>query len=156
MNQIKAWYFGLAEREQRMVLWGGVAAAVLAVAGLVLQLGASVAKAEVRVRQRREDLAFILAATPRIQALPAARPGESLAIAIDRMAREGGLADRLAAVEPAANGALRARFAGAPFDSLLLLLARLQQERGVEAGTASVTAAGEPGLVDATFVLHGR
>ena len=76
-----------------------------------------------------------------------------LAIAL---AREGGLADTLAAVEPAANGALRARFTGASFDALVLLLARLQKERGVEAETASVTASGEPGLVDATFVIRGH
>lgn len=153
---LKSWYFGLSERDQRVVLWGGAAAAVLAVVGLILQLGASVTRAEAGVQSRRDDLAFILAATPRIKALPAARPGESLAIAIDRMAREGGLADKLAGIEPAANGALRARFTAAPFDALVLLLARLRQERGVEAGTASVTAVGEPGLVDATFVLHGH
>jgi type II secretory pathway component PulM len=154
--KLQDWYRQLAEREQRMVLWGGAAAAVLVVVGLILQLGASVAKAEERVQRRREDLAFIVAATPRIQALPAARPGESLAIAVDRMAREGGLADTLAGVEPAANGALRARFTGAPFDSIVLLLARLQKERGVEADTASVTAAAETGLVDATLVIRGR
>jgi type II secretory pathway component PulM len=154
--KLQDWYRQLAERERRMVLWGGVAAAVLVVVGTTLQLGASVAKAEERVQQRREDLAFIMAATPRVQALPAARPGESLAIAVDRMAREGGLADALAGVEPAANGALRARFTAAPFDSVVLLLARLQKERGVEADTASVTAAAETGLVDATVVLRGR
>ncbi|HET8691568.1 MAG TPA: type II secretion system protein GspM [Steroidobacteraceae bacterium] len=154
--KLQDWYRQLAERERRMVLWGGVAAAVLVVVGTTLQLGASVAKAEERVQQRREDLAFIMAATPRVQALPAARPGESLAIAVDRMAREGGLADALAGVEPAANGALRARFTAAPFDSIVLLLARLQKERGVEADTASVTAAAETGLVDATVVLRGR
>jgi len=154
--KLQDWYRQLAERERRMVLWGGVAAAVLVVVGTTLQLGASVAKAEERVQQRREDLAFIMAATPRVQALPAARPGESLAIAVDRMAREGGLADALAGVEPAANGALRARFTAAPFDSIVLLLARLQTERGVEADTASVTAAAETGLVDATVVLRGR
>lgn len=154
--KLQDWYRQLAEREQRIVLWGGAAAAVLVVVGLILQLGASVAKAEERVQRRREDLAFIVAATPRIQALPAARPGESLAIAVDRMAREGGLADTLAGVEPAANGALRARFTGAPFDSIVLLLARLQKERGVEADTASVSAGAETGLVDATLVIRGR
>lgn len=154
--KLQAWYAGLVEREQRLVLWGGAAAAVLLLAGLIFQLGASVAKAEARVERRREDLAFIVAATPRIQSQPAARPGESLTIAVDRMAREGGLAEKLAAVEPAANGALRARFTGAPFDSLMLLLARLQKERGVEAETASVTASGEAGLVDATLVIRGH
>ena len=87
--------------------------------------------------------------------MPSGRPDEPLTIAVDRMASEGGLADTLAAVEPAANGALRARFTGASFDALVLLLARLQKERGVEAETASVTASGEPGLVDATIVIRG-
>ena len=154
--KLQDWYLGLAEREQRMVLWGGVAAAVLLLAGLIWQLGASVAKAEERVERRRQDLAFIESVTPRLQTMPAARAGEPLTIAVDRMAREGGLADKLAAVEPASNGALRARFTGASFDSLTLLLARLQKERGVEAETASVSATGEPGLVDATLVIHGR
>jgi type II secretory pathway component PulM len=120
--KLQDWYLGLVEREQRMVLWGGIAAGVLLLAGLVWQLGASVAKAEERVERRRQDLAFIESVTPRLQTLPAARPGEPLTIAVDRMAREGGLADKLAAVEPASNGALRARFTGASFDSLTLLL----------------------------------
>jgi type II secretory pathway component PulM len=115
-----------------------------------------VATAEERVARRREDLAFIEAATPRLQAVPAARAGESLAIAVDRLAREGGLAQSLAGVEPAATGAFRARFTAASFDALALLLARLQQERGVVAETASVSATGDPGLVDATLVLRGH
>jgi len=152
---LRDWYGSLAEREQRLVALGSCAAALLLLAGLVWQLGASVAAAEERVERRRQDLAFIEAATPQIQALPAARPGESLTIAVDRMAREGGLAEKLAGVEPAANGALRARFTGASFDSLALLLARLQKERGVQAESASVAATGEPGLVDATIVIRG-
>lgn len=152
---LRDWYAGLAERERRMVLWGGGAAAALLLAGLVWQLGASVAKAEARVERRRQDLAFIEAATPMIQSMPAPRPGESLTIAVDRMAREGGLSDQLAGVEPAANGALRARFTGASFDSLMLLLARLQKERGAQAEAATVAASGATGLVDATFVIRG-
>lgn len=152
---LRTWYDGLAEREQQMVLWGGSAAVALLLVGLVWKLGAAAASAEERVERRREDLAFIEAVTPRLQAAPAARPGESLAIAIDRMAREGGLAGSLAGVEPASTGALRARFTAASFDSIALLLARLQKERGVVTETASVTATGEPGLVDATLVLRG-
>ena len=153
--KLRHWYAGLAEREQRIVLWGGAAAAVLLIAGLLWRLGVSVAVAEERVERRRQDLAWIEAVTPRVVSMPAGRSNEPLTIAVDRMAREGGLADELAGVEPAANGALRARFTGAPFDSLTLLLARLQKERGVQAETASVTAAGEAGLVDATFVIRG-
>jgi type II secretory pathway component PulM len=149
------WYRGLSDRDRLLALWGGAALAALVIALLSWQLGASVARAEDRVARRRDDLAFIESVTPRLQAMPAARSDEPLTIAIDRMAREGGLADKLAAVEPAANGAFRARFTGASFDALVLLLARLQKERGVEAETASVSATGEPGLVDATIVIRG-
>ncbi|MGH6962214.1 MAG: type II secretion system protein GspM, partial [Dongiaceae bacterium] len=123
---------------------------------LIWKLGVVVAAAEERVGRKRQDLAWIEAVTPQLQAMPAARAGESLTIAVDRMAREGGLSDSLAGIEPAAEGALRARFTGAAFDSIALLLARLQQERGVVTVTASVAATGEPGLVDATLVLRGR
>lgn len=153
--KLRDWYQGLPERDQRIALLGGAAASVLLVALLGWWLGASVAGAETRVERRRQDLAYIENVTPRLQAMPAGQSDEPLTIAVDRMAREGGLADTLAAVEPAANGALRARFTGASFDALVLLLARLQKERGVEAETASVTASGEPGLVDATLVLRG-
>lgn len=153
--KLRDWYAGLAEREQRFALWGGSAAAVLLFAGLIWQLGKSVTAAEERVEHRRQDLAWIESVTPRIQAAPAARPGEPLTIAVDRMAREGGLADKLASVEPASSGALRARFTGASFDALTLLLARLQKERGVVTESASVSATGESGLVDATLVLRG-
>ena len=152
---LQAWYAGLTERERRIALWGGGGAALLLLVGLVWQLGTSVTKAEERVERRRQDLAYIEAATPMIQSMPAARPGESLTIAVDRMAREGGLSEQLAGVEPAANGALRARFTAASFDSLMLLLARLQKERGAQAETASVAASGATGLVDATFVIRG-
>lgn len=152
---LRDWYAGLAERERRVVRWGGPAAALLLLVGLVWQLGASVVKAQERVDRRRADLAFIEAATPIVQTMPTARAGESLTIAVDRMAREGGLSEQLAGVEPAANGALRARFTAASFDSLMLLLARLQKERGAQAESASVTASGAAGLVDATIVIRG-
>jgi type II secretory pathway component PulM len=152
---LRAWYATLDEREQRMVTFGGAAAIVLLVAGLIWKLGSAVSVAEERVERRRQDLAWIEAVTPRLQAAPAARPGESLTIAVDRMAQEGGLGAALAGIEPAGTGAIRARFTAASFDSLALLLARLQKERNVVAETASVSGTGEAGLVDATLVLRG-
>ena len=153
---LRDWYGTLAEREQRMVTWGGAAAAVLLVAGLIWKLGTAVAVAEERVERKRQDLAWIEAVTPRLQSAPVARPGESLTIAVGRMAQEGGLGDALAGIEPAGTGSVRARFTAASFDALAVLLGRLQKERGVIAETASVSATGETGLVDATLVLRGR
>lgn len=153
---LRDWYGSLALREQRMVTWGVAAAAVLLLAGSVWKLTVATAAAEQRVDRKRQDLAWIEAVTPRLQATPAARAGEPLAIAVDRAARESGLGDALAGIEPAGPGTLRVRFEGAPFDSLVLCLARLQQERGAVTEGASVSATGEPGRVDATLVLRGH
>jgi type II secretory pathway component PulM len=155
MNLLE-WHSSLAEREQRMVTWGAAAASVLLLAGLVWKLGSAAAAAEVRVEGKRQQLAWVEAVTPRLQATPAARAGESLAIAVDRAARESGLGDALEGIEPAGPGALRVRFKDASFDALALCLARLQQERGAVTDTASVNASGEPGRVDATLVLRGH
>ena len=153
---LREWHSSLAEREQRMVTWGAVAAAVLLLAGLIWKLGSAAAAAEVRVESKRQELAWIEAVTPRLQATPAARAGESLAIAVDRAARESGLGEALGDIEAAGPGSLRVRFENASFDALALCLARLQQERGAVTETASVNASGEPGRVDATIVLRGH
>lgn len=150
------WYAGLAPRERRMVAGGGALAAGLLVVGLLWQLEAAFTRAAQQVAFKREDLAWIEAATPRLRAIPAARPGESLAIAVDRIARETGLAGALAGIEPGEPGTLRVRFTSASFDALALCLAQLQQERGTVAEGASVTATGETGLVNATVMLRGR
>ncbi len=153
---LREWHSSLAERERRMVTWGAVAAAVLLLAGLIWKLGSAAAAAGERVEGKRQELAWIEAVTPRLQATPAARAGESLAIAVDRAARESGLSEALGSVEPAGPGALRVRFDGASFDALALCLARLQQERGAVTENASFTASGEPGRVNATLVLRGH
>ena len=152
----RKWHSSLAERDQRMVTWGAAAAAVLLLVGGTWKLGSAADAAARRVEGKREQLAWIEAVTPRLQAMPAARAGESLAIAVDRAARESGLGEALEGVEPAGPGSIRVRFKNASFDALALCLARLQQERGVVTETASVNASGEPGRVDATLVLRGH
>ncbi|MGH8135089.1 MAG: type II secretion system protein GspM [Steroidobacteraceae bacterium] len=153
---LRAWHASLAEREQRMVTWGAVVAAALLLVGLVWKLGNAATAAGLRVESKRELMAWIEAVTPRLQATPAGRAGESLAIAVDRAARESGLGEALEGIEPAGPGTLRVRFKNASFDALALCLAHLQQERGAITETASVNASGEPGRVDVTLVLRGH
>ena len=155
MNLLE-WHASLSERDQRVVTWGAAAATLLLLASLIWKLGSATAAAETRVEGKREQLAWIEAVTPRLQANPGARAGESLTIAVDRAARESGLGEALGDIEAAGPGSLRVRFKNASFDALALCLARLQQERGAVTETASVNASGEPGRVDATIVLRGH
>ena len=152
---LQAWYASLAERERKTVLYGGLAAAALLVFGGMWKLGSAVEAAESRVEAKRADLAWMQAVAPRIRALPAARPDESLPLLVDRTAREAGLAGALSGSDPAGPGALRVRLQGASFDAMVVWLGRLQQERGIVVDSANVDAGDEEGLVNASLVLRG-
>ena len=152
---LQAWYASLAERERKTLLYGGLVAAALVVFGGIWKLGSAVEAAESRVEAKRADLAWMQAVAPRIRALPAARPDESLPLLVDRTAREAGLAGALSGSDPAGPGALRVRLQGASFDAMVVWLGRLQQERGIFVESANVDAGDEEGLVNASLVIRG-
>ena len=149
------WYGTLAPREQKMVLYGGIAAAALLLIGGTWQLHASAAAASGRLEAKRADLAWMQAVAPRLQAMPAVRSDESLPLLVDRTARDAGLAQALSGAEPAGSGGLRVRFEGASFDALVIWLSRIQQERGLVVDTASIDSTGTEGQVNASIVLRG-
>lgn len=150
-----AWYAGLSARDRRVLLWGGAAAAVLLLVGGLAALSSAVTAAERRVERKRDDLAWMQAVAPRLQAMPAVRSDEPLPLLVDRTARDAGLGTALTGVEPAPGGGLRVRFESATFDTLVLWLARVQQERGLIVDSASVDGTENAGLVNANIVLRG-
>lgn len=152
---LSEWYVSLAERERRVVLYGGITAVLLLAIGGVWKLGSAVDAASSRVEAKRADLAWMQAVAPRLRTMPAQRPDESLPLLVDRTAREAGLAEALSGTDPAGQGSLRVRLQGASFDAMVIWLGRLQQERGVVVESASVDAAEAEGLVNASLVLRG-
>lgn len=152
---LSAWYGSLAPRERKVALYGGIAAVLLLLIGGIWQLHASAAATAERLEGKRADLAWMQAVTPRLQAMPAVRSDESLPLLVDRTARDTGLSQALSGADPANNGGLRVRFEGAPFDALVVWLARIRQERGLVVEMANIDSAGAEGLVNATLVLRG-
>lgn len=148
------WYRSLAERERRAVLYGGTAAAVLLLVGGLWKLEAATESLAAKVDTKRADLAWMQAAAPRLQAMPAIDPSESLPLALNRTARDAGLAEMKLTAPPGDNGA-RVRLEGASFDAMVIWLARLQQERGLAVQFATIDKAGAEGLVDADVELRG-
>jgi type II secretory pathway component PulM len=73
---------------------------------------------------------------------------------VDRAAPEAGLSSALVSREPIGADGLRVRFEKARFDLLIGLLVRLAEQHGARVESASVDAAGEPGLVNAGLVLR--
>jgi len=64
------------------------------------------------------------------------------------------LGSALNSSEPGGPGALRVRLDKAPFDTLVVWLARLSQQNGIRVESGNIDAAGAPGLVNAGLVLR--
>ena len=152
-----AWYAKLSERERRMILLGGIAAAVLLILAVVLPLSRNIAQARLRVTNKQADLAFIQNAVPQLAAagpgIGTAATGESLVVLIDSSARESGIGKSLSSSQPTADKGLRVRLDHVPFDALVAWLARLSQSHGVSVESAEIESAGEAGFVNAGLVL---
>lgn len=147
------WYRSLAERERKTVLFGGIAAAVLLLAGGLSYLEAATSAAEARLASKRADLAWMQAAAPRLQSMPKSR-GEPLPLVIDATALQAGLSSALSGSEPAGSGALRVRLQDASFDAMVVWLSRLQQERGLVVESASIDGTENVGRVNANLVFR--
>jgi len=150
----------LNERERRMVLFGGIAAAILLVLAVVLPLDRSVSQAHERLGRKQADLAWMRSVAPQLAGAgpSVSRPGsqQSLLVVVDRSAHEAGLGAALTASEPSGPGGLRVRLDKAPFDILVGWMARLGDQQGVKVESASIDNAGQPGLVNAALVLRAR
>ena len=146
----------LSERERRLLLIGAVAAVGILVFGILIPLDRGVVRAQQRLARKHEDLAWMQLVAPEIGTLPPSPQanGESLLVIVDRSARESGLANSLSGSEPGGAGNLSVRLEKAPFDKLVLWLARLAQQNGVVVDSAIIEKTGEPGTVNAAIVLR--
>lgn len=157
MNKIRAWYLSLKERERKAVLLGGVAvAALILVAGILMPLHASVAKARDLLESQRADLAWMQQNAPELRAANgsfAAPSNESPIVLVDRTGREAGLSQSLRGTQPSGNSGVRVQLEAAPFDALVSWLAALEQRHGVAIETITIDRAAKPGLVNVSVSL---
>jgi general secretion pathway protein M len=157
---LTAWYARQSEREQRVLLWGGIAAAVIVLALVILPLQRSLSQTRARVLQQQEDLAWMQQVAPTLAAAgpgPVSSPqGESLVVLIDRSARESGLAQSLTGSQPAGNGAMNVRLENADFNLLIGWMSRLVAQHDLRVESASITGNGAAGVVSASVQLHQR
>jgi type II secretory pathway component PulM len=161
MNQLRQWLSGLSARERSLVF---LAAGLLTVAALyfalVLPLTTAAAKRAARVEQKSQDLAWMRQVAPQAMAAAASgagpATGESLVVLVDRTGREAGLGGAIRDQSPSGEHGLRLRLEAASFDVLVAWLSSLQHQHGVRVDTATIDAAGPPGLVNASLTLvHG-
>ena len=159
-DALLAWYRSRNEREQLILRWGAVAAAVLIVLALVVPLQQKVSATRERLEAKRQDLQWLQRAAPMLAAAgPLAPPPdsqESLVVLIDRSARESGLAQAVTGSQPSGQGGQRVQFEKAEFNLLVAWLARLTSQHGLQVESANFDATAEAGIVNAAVVLRLR
>jgi len=159
---MRAWWNGLAGREQRMVAIGGFAV-VLMLAWAFVWHPLVVKRAELRdaVEAQQRDLAFVRVAAADVDRLRASgkqgrrdRQGRSLLALADASARDAGLEGALKRVEPVGATSVRVSFEVARFDALIAWIEGLTRDYGVEAIDVSADRADGVGLVNARVTLQ--
>ncbi|MEP6548108.1 MAG: type II secretion system protein M [Gammaproteobacteria bacterium] len=156
MNKLRAWYVGLQEREQRVVVIGAVSVAVLILLfGILMPLQSAVSTAVTRNESKRKDLAWMQVNAPEIRAAGNQMPadtGEAPVVVVDRVGREAGLAGALRGTQPNGTG-VRVQLEAAPFDALVTWLATLDERYGLAIESITVDRAARPGVVNASITL---
>jgi general secretion pathway protein M len=156
------WYSRQSERDQRVLLWGGIAAVVIVLLLILLPLQRSLSRARAHVGEQQADLAWMRQMAPTLAAAgpgagaAATQPGESLVVLIDRSARESGLAQALTGSQPAGNGAMTVRLENADFNLLIGWMSRMVAQHDLRVESASITGNGSAGTVNASVQLHQR
>lgn len=159
MDALLRYYFDLSPRDQRIALYGGIAAVLLLILAVVLPLQRHVGALEQRVAQKREDLIWLRSMAPQLASLQNSGPPplhESLVVVVDRSARQAGLERALVGSQPSGDGGLNVRLEQTPFDGLVSWIAQLREQYGIRVDSAVIEPATAVGTVNSTLVLHAR
>jgi len=160
LTALTVWYEKQASRDQRILRYGAMIAGLMLLALILIPLQNNLGRTRSQLQQQRADLEWMSKQAP---TLVAAGPGtpvaanagrESLAVLIDRSARESGLTKAYTGTQATGGGAMRVQFTNADFNLLLGLLHRLSTQQGLRIEDASFTSSGSPGLVNVSVQLR--
>jgi type II secretory pathway component PulM len=157
MEALLQYYAKLSDREQRILLIGGVAALILIILAILMPLQRHVGELTQRVEQKRDDLVWLRSMAPQLAGLRNIGPqplNESLVVLVDRTARQSGLQRAVVGSQP--DGDVSVRFEQTPFDGLLAWLSQLRQSYGVRVDSAVVETGASAGTVNANLVLRAH
>ena len=153
---MKAWFFGLAERERWIVGIGAAVAVAIIVWGFVVRpVRAEIATLRTAVDTKQRllvDISRVEVSQP--DSVVSNRQGrdQTLYVIIPGTARTYGLGEPRTR-QNGPNG-VDVTLQGVPFDALLAWLVALQGSYGIDVENASFTNAREPGLVNGQVSLH--
>lgn len=153
---MREWFLNLAPRERLILATGAVLAVAIILWGLVWKplldqraLYADELDAKTRLLADLERASSI-STTP---AATTSDAGQSMLIVIDSSARTFGLADAFTQTRPNGPDEISVSFQRAPFDTVIAWLVELERTHGISVSSASMTGAGQPGLINGQVFL---
>ena len=156
---IESWYAGLAPRERRLVIAGGIALAVmlvyLAVVSPIMTAHSSLVN---DVRQKRELLALINRSAPQLRGNNAGlghlRPGESVFAATSSSIQSSGISGAVQRLEQSSDGGVRLSLSNVNFNALVRWLSGISRTEGIVVTHANIEQSNNPGTVNARLTLN--
>jgi general secretion pathway protein M len=161
-EKAKTWWAQLAQREQRMLTIGGIAAAFFILyAGIWMPIANHLADMRTAIVKDQKTLQWMQSADKEISSLEgqskqqqakSVTPVELLSI-MQKTIEEAGLTLALKQAKQAAGNAIVMHFQKADFDRLMALLIITLKEQNVTVTQFSSTATKTPGVVNADVTL---
>ena len=159
-TRITDWYATLSPRDQRVLMIGSAAVALILLIGVFLPVQRNIQDTRTKLQTQQDDLAWMRQVGP---AIAASGPGpvnlatpDSLVVLVDTSARESGLGQAVKGSQPSNNGAVQVQLEAAEFNAMTNWISRLSAQNGVKIEAATVTASNAPGIVNATVQLRAR
>jgi general secretion pathway protein M len=159
-ERLRAWWAGLAEREQRILGAGG---AVLALVLVYLAVWEPLARArterEAALAQARALAVLIETLAAEAQrgrpagAAPVAGLNQSLLSVVDQSRKASAITKPPSRLQPDGDATVRVWLEDVPFDALVRWLNELQTRYGVRVDNADIERESSPGLVNARLTL---
>ena len=157
LEQARAWWSGLAERERRVLGGGAIALGLIVLYTAVWEPVAAARK------QRNADLQAARALAVQIESLapaaargasgPAAGAGQSLLAIVDQTRKASAITKPPSRLQPEGDNTVRLWLEDVPFDALVRWLGELQTRYGVRVEGADIQRESGQGLVNARLTL---
>jgi general secretion pathway protein M len=156
VNNLRAWFVGLQQREQRVVAVGAVLLGLIVlVGGILMPLQSALSRALQATESKRADLAWMRVNAAEVRTAGNSLPadtGEAPVVLVDRVGREAGLGGALRGTQPNATG-VRVQLEAAPFDTVISWLDRLDTRYGFALESITVDRGAAPGMVNASVTF---
>ncbi|MGH8127980.1 MAG: type II secretion system protein GspM [Gammaproteobacteria bacterium] len=159
---LRAWYGGLAPRERRLVVIGGVVFLLLIIyLAIVSPVGSAYGRLTRDVQAKRQLLTYINQAAVRLQADSADHIGklpadQSVLAATSAAIQSSPISGAVQRLEQTQTGGVRLSLSSVGFDDLARWLNTLASQDGIVVTHATIEQAADPGTVDATLTLDSH